>query len=161
MSIRPNWIYQKNEAKCLILIWVFPSLPSFFLYRHRFFLILTSLVKSVFAFIFSWPSSFLFFPWSKACVLSFYFLVFFFYINSLHSCDKNLSELIILLVLPYFLFLLVLLRVSAFLQPETFSFARFYFHINLNNELKQISINHNFILLMFYAIIFPFLLCIK
>ena len=61
----------------------------------------------------------------------------FFYINSLHSFDKNLSELIILLVLPYFLFLLVLLRVSAFLQPETFSFARFYFHINLNNELSR------------------------
>ena len=31
LSIRPNWIYIKNEAKCLILICVFHFLPSFFL----------------------------------------------------------------------------------------------------------------------------------
>ena len=63
MSIRPNWIHLRNEAKCLILICVFHFLPSFFLIVFVFSWIL----------ILSWSRIFLFYSTSF-----FYFLVFFY-----------------------------------------------------------------------------------
>ena len=75
MSIRPNWIYLKNETKCLTLIFVFHFLPSFFLGRNRFSWVLLSWSRA--CFFFSWSLS-VSLSWSKACFLYFYSLVFFY-----------------------------------------------------------------------------------
>ena len=86
LSIQPNWIYLKIEAKCLILNCVFHFLSSFFPNRFPFFLNLNLLVKSVFSFFFfSWPLSFfyLFFFFLVAFLVESVFSFFFTFLFSL------------------------------------------------------------------------------